>query len=299
MNIALMAKTRPDDSPVTSIPKIIWCYWEQGLIAAPDVVHLCVRSWRLTNPNYDLRVLSGNSPLVKEFGSRFPQWSRWPVQKRANLLRLWLLDTWGGVWVDATLYCREPLDEWLPGHERDGAVFVQNFESRSDRIVDNFFIASLPGQKLVTRWFDETHDFFSRHLNHRASDLFERPLRKLGKALAKSPLTDRFWISPINRLLTRLYPYFIHHYLLTSLIRHHEDIARTWHDVGKLQLGTWPLTFNQVNWSQPEEEVLRHISQIYDQGGPFYKFSHRPGKPVVEHFNLVGSYLDQKLSSYA
>jgi mannosyltransferase OCH1-like enzyme len=44
----------------------------------------------------------------------------------AALARLCLLRTHGGVWVDATVFCRRPLDEWLPEHAASGFFAFAN-----------------------------------------------------------------------------------------------------------------------------------------------------------------------------
>ena len=70
---------------------------------------------------------------VKGFPSKFVSTSVWsesdlqvfgdsliPPAAESDLLRLYLLNKYGGVWVDSTNLCRRPLDDWLPSAARQG-----------------------------------------------------------------------------------------------------------------------------------------------------------------------------------
>ena len=112
---------------INEIPKIIWMYWHQGEANAPYLVEQCIKSWKLRNPNWDIRVLDNQSILkwvnLEPFKSKLGM----AIQMFSDLARLELLRVYGGVWADATLYCTRSLDEWLPNY-----------------IVDNFFVDQPP-----------------------------------------------------------------------------------------------------------------------------------------------------------
>ena len=95
--------------------KIIWQYWGQGVDSAdlPDIVKLCFKSVDNNSGEYSIIRLDDNS--IQDYLD-LPDFV-W--EKRANpqfkhaffadLLRLALLDIYGGVWLDATIYLSSPL----------------------------------------------------------------------------------------------------------------------------------------------------------------------------------------------
>ena|SRR5271167_107809 len=101
---------------------ITWTCWFQGRNHAPELVQKCLRSWEDQNPGWDVRCLDASSALHYA-----PALVNFDLTKRdvaaASLsddLRISVLHEFGGVWVDATLLCNRPLDEWLPGAFGEG-----------------------------------------------------------------------------------------------------------------------------------------------------------------------------------
>jgi len=101
----------------SKLPRIIWSFWDGPAIC--EVEKLALSSWRLMNPGWDVRVLNFASamellqtefePLMtKAFIEKLDSWAR-----KTDLIRLMLLQRFGGVWVDATLFCTRPLDSYV------------------------------------------------------------------------------------------------------------------------------------------------------------------------------------------
>lgn len=96
--------------------KIIWQYWGQGFAAAQqnDTVNLCFAS--IDRFKGDYQVIRLDEESVKEYLD-FPDFV-WEKKKNpefkpaffADLIRLALLDVYGGVWVDATILLTAPID---------------------------------------------------------------------------------------------------------------------------------------------------------------------------------------------
>lgn len=86
----------------------------------------------------------------------------------ADVLRIHLLREFGGVWVDATLYCNRPLDEWL------WSVFGRGFfafaQPGPDRELSTWFLAATPHNLLVSRWFTMVRQYWAART--RSSDYF-------------------------------------------------------------------------------------------------------------------------------
>ena len=95
--------------------RIIWQYWEQGYDSVPDVISNCLKSVDEFAKGYIIVRLTDENlvdyidlpPFVKEKRN---------VYSRAffsDLLRLILLRTYGGIWLDATILLTGPIPEEL------------------------------------------------------------------------------------------------------------------------------------------------------------------------------------------
>lgn len=141
------------------LPKVVWIYWAQGEDAAPYIVRRCIESWRERNPGWEVRVLDATTVSGFADISDVPKFL--PKRYHANMLRLRLLQRFGGVWADATVLCHRPLDDWLPLH-MSGDFFVFS-NPGPDRFVSSWFIASPKDGFLVSLW----QEAYSRYVTSR------------------------------------------------------------------------------------------------------------------------------------
>lgn len=205
-----------------AIPKIVWFCWFQGIDSAPEVVRRCHDSWVARNPGW--RVIVLDQATTEVYGS-FDYSSRniaaLSPQHRADLLRLDLLDHHGGVWADATCFCAQPLDEWLPPLTESG--FFAFSRPRRGYLLSNWFLAARPGNLLVRRMLESMGAYWDRPFRH------NRYLRKsLSILLSPFPQTRAWWFSPLFRDILRLSPYFAFHYGFERLVRNDPECARAW-----------------------------------------------------------------------
>lgn len=98
------------------VPPVIWTYWEQGWQTAPLVCQICIESWELTNPELTLhKVSAADLPALLPHLCRWERFWELPPGQRSDLVRLALLEKFGGIWVDATLFSGAPVMVWLDG----------------------------------------------------------------------------------------------------------------------------------------------------------------------------------------
>src|SRR5271154_4005391 len=95
--------------------KTIWSCWFQGRENAPPLVKKCLNSWERNNPDWKFRCLDATS--IERY---FPLKHYIDLDRQSltaaslsDVLRILLLHEFGGVWVDATLFCNLPLNDWL------------------------------------------------------------------------------------------------------------------------------------------------------------------------------------------
>ena len=120
-------------------------------MSAP-LVRRCAESWRERNPEWELHLLDEKSvaALAPSFADFVTPHARRPA--RANLARVSLLLTQGGVWVDASLFCARPLEDWLGGVMQAG--YFMFADPRPYRPSDNWFIASQAAHPLLVKMRD-------------------------------------------------------------------------------------------------------------------------------------------------
>jgi hypothetical protein len=147
------------------IPKVIWIFWWQGVEDAPPLVRKCIKSWEKNNADWDIRILSHED--VKTY-VKMPNFST-KLSKAlfSDILRLRLLSGFGGVWVDATVYCHRPLGSWLPYAAHSGLFMFK--EPGPSREIENWFIACDNENNLVRDWSKNLEAYLN------SSSKIERP----------------------------------------------------------------------------------------------------------------------------
>jgi len=145
------------------VPKKIWTYWDnpdnpsKGL---PKVVKLCMESWRKFNPNYEIVLLTkknikGYITIPDEIRTH-PHYNDSP-QRFADLVRLYVLEEHGGIWIDASVLVKQPFDDWLfPKYGEFAGYYIGTYGiDKKVPVIENWFLAANKGSKFIKRWKDE------------------------------------------------------------------------------------------------------------------------------------------------
>ena len=96
--------------------KIFWQYWHQGVNDKTSKTVLeCLRSVQKHRGEYEIILLTNETvwdyvELPKFVFDKFGK-NGFNFAKLANLVRLYLLSAYGGVWLDATIYLTKPIEE--------------------------------------------------------------------------------------------------------------------------------------------------------------------------------------------
>ena len=173
--------------------KIIWILWLQGWQAAPRVAHACLSSWQKYNPDWEIRAVSFDEI---RFLIELPDLSGAKITPASfsDLVRLYLLKEYGGIWVDATVLCRRPLDSWIWPFLTEGFfAFSKPCEGRE--LSSWFLAAERPCHPVVSAW----HECVRTYWRHR------------------SQAHDYFWV----------------HHLFASLCASNVDVKQRWDRVPK------------------------------------------------------------------
>jgi hypothetical protein len=130
------------------IPKIIWSYWDNN---PPEFIQKCKQNWAKFAPNYKIIQLNKNN--VEKYIKNMPyNWQNLKSYRQADILRLKLLEKYGGVWMDASIILLDNPDNFLGG---DITLFTTPSTNTDNPIYENWFIASKKGNILITKWINE------------------------------------------------------------------------------------------------------------------------------------------------
>ena len=147
-----------------AVPKIVWLSWLQGLDKAPEIVRVCLASQKRHLPDYEFRTLDLDN---------YRQWVELPdyvVEKYrkglvpqasfSDLLRLAVLKRYGGIWMDASVFCSGFGNEKLQARWNRimrSEFIVFRYFRRGEKTpvgLSNWFIAAVPNQIIVSSILD-------------------------------------------------------------------------------------------------------------------------------------------------
>lgn len=156
----------------------IWVCWLQGFETAPDLVKVCVERIKQQLNKYNIVLLDESN--YKDYVT-LPDYIvtkyNCGVISRAHfsdILRIWLLNKWGGVWIDSTVYCT--VNE-LPSYVTSNSLFVYSSFTLSrigDNKISSWMLAAKPHNKIISAtkilleeyWkrYDYLLDYYLLHL---------------------------------------------------------------------------------------------------------------------------------------
>lgn len=254
---------------MTSLPKIVWMYWHQGEAAAPEIVRRCIASWQTKNPGWSIRVLDAES--VQEPTGLSVDWFNGrpdiSLQFLSDMIRIALLSRHGGVWADASCYCSEPLDNWLPQRMQTGFFAFEG--ARRGRMIGSPFLASQPGNIVASRMLGELLKLFQSRRFKGNEAWYGRVLRvALKPPLEITPGTTRLWFSTLFTDVLKIYPYFTFHYMFNKLAIEDPEIAGLWSETPSLPSGPFVKLKRAKNLSAITEDIRQFITT---EGFPVHK----------------------------
>lgn len=141
-----------------AIPRIIWLYWSEEAISSATVT-LCIKLIREFHPSFKVHLL--NKSTIPNYLPDFPK----EVVEMApthvsDLVRLMLIERYGGVYLDATVLLSKPIDWALELQDADHSEVVlyytdENTLEQEFPMLENWFIAAAPNSKFIRAWREE------------------------------------------------------------------------------------------------------------------------------------------------
>ena len=151
----------------------IFMFWNSGFDESPELIRACANSWKhhhegtpwkihlLDEKNvfqYMAQMQTEDSEALKHQLGRIKRKERCgDIVKFTDLLRLALLDNFGGVWADATVFCQKPLDAWIDNHQKS---LLAPKSHEANRRHEAWFLINLHQSAYLSDW----KNAFRRHI---------------------------------------------------------------------------------------------------------------------------------------
>ena len=142
--------------------KTIFICWFQGFDNAPYIVKNCLQSWIHYNPTWN--VVKIDNMNLHNFINLDKKHLNVSLNHLSDILRVVLLNKYGGLWVDATTFCNRSLDEWLEPFTKTG--FFAFSKPNEDILIASWFIYSEANNYLTKQWEQEIISHFNNNNNN-------------------------------------------------------------------------------------------------------------------------------------
>lgn len=140
--------------------KHIYLLWLQGFDKVPPIVYQCIKSWKHYNPDWQIFYLT-ESNIHKLININLKKYKQLEKCHLSDIIRLLLLNKYGGVWADATTFCNKSLSSCLPTYTKEG--FFAFDKPGPDRLLSNWFLYSEPNNYIIKCWTNATLNYYETH----------------------------------------------------------------------------------------------------------------------------------------
>ncbi|GHT66598.1 hypothetical protein FACS189452_02760 [Bacteroidia bacterium] len=131
-------------------PNKIWTCWLQGITNAPEIVQQCVKSIVAQDKTGEVILLDNtNIAQYVEVPQHIAQkWRNGIISNThySDVIRLLLLEKYGGVWIDSTTFLLEKIPEYI----READIFCFKTSERGPSIASTGFIAAKAHNQIIS-----------------------------------------------------------------------------------------------------------------------------------------------------
>ncbi|SHK64790.1 capsular polysaccharide synthesis protein [Fibrobacter sp. UWEL] len=154
--------------PVRKTSKKVWVLWLQGMDNAPELVKKCHASLLMNLKDREIVILSESN--YKDY-VQFPEYVQRKIDSGiisrthfSDLLRLELLEKYGGTWIDATVFCS---DSDVPNYVMDSELFVyQCIKPVSDGVcysISSWLMTSCAGHPIIVLTKELLYEYWKKN----------------------------------------------------------------------------------------------------------------------------------------
>lgn len=145
----------------TKIPKIIYMFWHDTT-KMPFFVRRCMHNIKTKNPDYKVKLYNFNDVMkIKNKPKIFEKYGKneYIIMEEyriiADWLRLYLLKTNGGIWMDIScIFNKKSLNDIVDLNSEKLQGFLPPWDDSAE-IIENWFLAAKKNNLLIEYWFKE------------------------------------------------------------------------------------------------------------------------------------------------
>ncbi len=159
----------------SNMDKNIFLLWLQGWDNARYLQKQVAESWKINNPEWKIHYIDINNikNYVDDIDYLFDKNKQITFQAASDIIRLSLLNKYGGVWADATMLCMQPLDHWVFEAVEPGGIWMYHgLGGGLPKEIGpaSWFIISKKEDYIISKW-KEACDYYWYN-NNTANDYF-------------------------------------------------------------------------------------------------------------------------------
>jgi hypothetical protein len=152
------------------LEKNIFLLWLQGWDKASWLNKQVAESWEINNPGWIVHYVDFNNLIsyVDDIDYIYDEQKNITPQAKSDIIRLALLNKFGGIWADATLLCMQPLDDWVHDAVEEAGMWMYHGHGAllgRELGPASWFIVSKPNNYVISKW-KEACDSFWVHKQH-------------------------------------------------------------------------------------------------------------------------------------
>ena len=277
------AEECPEMSLPPSFPRQLFLLWFQGWEDAPEVVKLCRRSWEHHHPHWQIHFLdAGNLARYVDLDD-IGRWQSRDLNHLSDVVRVCLLNRYGGAWADATCFCCQSLDGWLGKHLASG--FFAFAAPAPDRLLSSWFLAATPSHPLVGAWNRAIQRHWLSSPGMRIMPSNMRGQRRIRLLMSRHAL-----LIPLFARLLKLSPDPWVHYLFGHCYRKQASFRLAWDKTPKFS-AAGPHRLQQFGLLQPMSHDLERELSL--QGPPMHKLTWKLAGPDIPEGSVLGHLRDE------
>ena len=221
---------------ISHVPKLIWLWWEQGWDNTPFICKYTVKSFTHLNPDYKINLVCRNN-FNKHIGAEY----NWLFKCegaafRADIVRMLLLQKFGGIYADAATFCCINLTKFIEdiNFNQFWGFAIKSFNKKTDvRTLGSWFYISEPNSYIVNTF----------------TSMFLEAAKK----------------NPVRHI------YYLHHKVLTDLIKNDTIFTYWYSDLNKINIFKNRISVKYLSYSssliiqEPEWFHPNDIQQMIDK----------------------------------
>lgn len=144
------------EKKLLKIPPQIWIFWYD--LEIPDFVELCINNIRNLHPKYQVNVLNKETVLDYLDLDIMTLTDKMPIANLSDLIRLKLLQKYGGIWMDASIILEKNIEEFFLIEKNIFEIigFYNAYQSQDGKlpVLESWFLAAPPNSKFINKWLE-------------------------------------------------------------------------------------------------------------------------------------------------